>query len=234
MFCPECACQLPVVARFCVRCGSRISVVASAPEDSAPSVLQPQAQPERTSISAPDDSGFCRNCGARMEALHHFCTSCGQPTIAHSAQIANTPVPLANEHISVQPRASVGGWLLLFCIGHALLGPLLNISDAAASNSTADQVFAIAYAAYQLFVGITVWRGARHLFTNLKIYFIVSFCIGVLNVIVGFGDLQAQTEAASYSKSPFVIGIRDILGCLIWWLYFKRSKRVAQTFGRNL
>jgi hypothetical protein len=36
------------------------------------------------------------------------------------------------------------------------------------------------------------------------------------------------------SDGSITIGVRAIMQVAIWWLYFKYSKRVRETFGRNI
>ncbi len=56
MFCPTCACELPSVARFCVKCGSLVGASTAEPENQ---VL------------------FCVNCGKPYDPSYKFCNYCG-------------------------------------------------------------------------------------------------------------------------------------------------------------
>jgi Double zinc ribbon len=69
MFCQNCACELPAVARFCVKCGSRVHWPTSIARTSQPA---------------------CVNCGRLLDRSDHFCNHCGRETTAPQAEIAKT------------------------------------------------------------------------------------------------------------------------------------------------
>jgi hypothetical protein len=80
MFCSKCACELPTVAKFCVRCGTRTHSLVAA--DSLP-------------------GSFCVNCGKRYDPSYKFCNFCGHP-LPHpetqnqrsdTAETVNEPLP---------------------------------------------------------------------------------------------------------------------------------------------
>ena len=58
MFCRNCACELPAVAKFCIRCGSLVATP--------------------TSVSATQRL-FCVNCGEPYDPSYKFCNYCGHP-----------------------------------------------------------------------------------------------------------------------------------------------------------
>ena len=79
MFCPNCSCELPAVAKFCVKCGSRVEVTTTAPRALAP---------------------FCVNCAKQLNPSDKFCSYCGQmvmpqvhaeQTISENAAKSETP-----------------------------------------------------------------------------------------------------------------------------------------------
>lgn len=101
MFCSTCGCDLPAVARFCVKCGSR---VGSAPPS-------PQAPPLSTGKL------YCVSCGHAYESSHRFCNFCGHALGARaisdapveSPTIEQPPTLLASAEETVnQPRESTG------------------------------------------------------------------------------------------------------------------------------
>ena len=98
MFCPKCACELPAVAQFCVRCGSRVLFTPSVQASNTQAVSIP------TTLPSPLQS--CRNCGARSPSNDLFCADCGTPlnpggrtvfVSSTTTAIATTPAPLKEE-----------------------------------------------------------------------------------------------------------------------------------------
>jgi RNA polymerase subunit RPABC4/transcription elongation factor Spt4 len=61
--CANCGASLEAGAKFCVRCGSAVTIAAT-PQAAAPAAPTPVA---------------CRNCGAALAADARFCISCGTP-----------------------------------------------------------------------------------------------------------------------------------------------------------
>ena len=78
MYCPNCACELPTVAKFCVRCGATtrfVEAVSSArPFVSIPLGPTPVITPKRLG-----DQVYCGKCGTKAIGGNLFCTSCGNP-----------------------------------------------------------------------------------------------------------------------------------------------------------
>lgn len=68
MFCANCACELPAIAKFCVRCGSRVGRNATALH----------AAPARQISEVVNDTiAHCSKCGAQNPGDFLFCASCG-------------------------------------------------------------------------------------------------------------------------------------------------------------
>lgn len=76
MYCPSCACELPAVAKFCVRCGALTGFVGAAtatkPPVSDTLELAPAGRPDNTSEDA-----YCGKCGTKTVGGNQFCTRCG-------------------------------------------------------------------------------------------------------------------------------------------------------------
>src|SRR5580658_9273162 len=69
MFCSNCACELPTIAKFCVRCGTRVeSSISPAPAQ----VVTPPA-----SELVEDKSARCEKCGGHNPSDYSFCRACG-------------------------------------------------------------------------------------------------------------------------------------------------------------
>jgi len=87
MFCANCACELPAIAKFCVRCGSRVGTNATA-------VQLPPVAPQVSEVTS-DTVAHCSKCGAQNPGDFLFCTSCG-------TSLAPINGPVSNQH-SVSP-----------------------------------------------------------------------------------------------------------------------------------
>lgn len=95
MYCPNCACELPAVARFCVRCGAPtgFAPVAPAVESIVPGAegLGPAVGPDLAGALA-----YCGRCGTRINQGNQLCNACGKPLRTDAAQ---GPIPLHKREI---------------------------------------------------------------------------------------------------------------------------------------
>jgi hypothetical protein len=78
MFCPNCSCELPAVAKFCVKCGSRVGA-------------QPTAS--RTLGS------FCINCAKPLDPSDKFCSYCGHEVVHPQEQVSRIASDLATKNL---------------------------------------------------------------------------------------------------------------------------------------
>jgi hypothetical protein len=77
MFCPNCSCELPAVAKFCVKCGPRVEVPATTP---------------RMSGSA------CLNCAKPLDSSDKFCSYCGHEVMHSHSQVAQMASDIATRN----------------------------------------------------------------------------------------------------------------------------------------
>ncbi len=93
MFCPNCACELPAVAKYCVRCGARIETVLLSPSVPPPPAVVPLAQAVQATALDPKRANFL---DVEIKPLHVYaagnnfvmprdsilpsrCVKCGNP-----------------------------------------------------------------------------------------------------------------------------------------------------------
>lgn len=81
MFCPNCACELPAVAKFCVKCGVGIVTTAALPP------LPPRAL-----------ASSCIYCGKQLDPADKFCGQCGQEVTQTQTRIAKTASSIATQN----------------------------------------------------------------------------------------------------------------------------------------
>ncbi len=247
MFCANCACELPAVAKFCVRCGATV-------EPSTSSILArvatpPVGQPVKTT------SVRCLKCGAQNPSDYSFCTVCGASLtpvgspvfVSNTATAFGGAVPSAkNEETASEaqlfpaaeqakdPLRGVGGWLLLFCVSTTVFGPLACAAEILQNPSPLVVGIDLGLAAFSIYVGVTTWRAQPNALKFVKIYFIVMLVLACLTVMSSLSTNAKEIGQQSSSDNPVVIGFRILFGVAIWWSYFAKSKRVKATFGSNL
>jgi double zinc ribbon protein len=133
MFCANCACELPAVAKFCVRCGSTIgsSTNSIATRVAAPPVGQ---SVEATSVR-------CLECGGQNPGNYSFCTTCGvslrpisSPVFVSSTATAfGTALPSQkDEHTAIEIERSRAGQHVH---GAGATSPALQVNGAAVRDS---------------------------------------------------------------------------------------------------
>lgn len=101
MYCPNCACELPAVAKFCVRCGSRIGVSeesrtgqinaisASAHETSSSVASAPALDPRRAKFPKAERG----DCSSDLQVMgSHFVIPAGVALPNHCVKCGNAPV----------------------------------------------------------------------------------------------------------------------------------------------
>jgi TPR repeat protein len=131
----------------------------------------------------------------------------------------------------------VGGWLLLFCIVTTIIAPLAHIADAAKSNDTVVTLIDVSFTILAFYTGLSVWRVRRHAFRWVRAYLIMIFCFGIAAYVLSLGQASDNSVTiaeliATRINTSQTIG--SVIAAVMWWQYFKKSKRVNATFGRNL
>jgi len=241
MFCANCACELPAIAKFCVRCGSMIG--------RSTILLLTTAVPPPAG-----QSGLCLKCGGRNPTDYCFCTTCGAPLspvgspvfVPNTVTAFHTVVPAvqnetAAEALPVAQQATpelrgVGGWLLFFCIGLIFVAPLADVADIVKQPSNMFVVvFDLGLAAFAIYTGVAVWQVQGRALRAVKIYFVVVIILAVVTILLSIFVDTKGVGANSPSLSEDIIAAgRSLAYVTIWWSYFRSSERVRATFGSNL
>jgi hypothetical protein len=205
----------------------------------------------------------CRFCGEWLEPSTQPTSTLSPPT---PPRPANPPV--ADESLSSSAEAGavddepmrktmrkkvalvgVGGWLLFFCIGLTILGPIIGavrISDSWIKAEPAFDRFpsvrtatlfetcgSIAIVLYGFIVGCLIWNGVPYGKRIAKQYLLICLIAVVIVKLVTvwlIRDLPSVTvDAVITAVLPGLLAAA--ISTLIWWLYFKRSVRVRNTYG---
>lgn len=163
------------------------------------------------------------------------------PIIAHHPSLASAPVALG-------PKG-VGGWLVFFCVGITILSPLYSIGQISMNWEQAQPAFtqfpnlktaviwenagSIALLIYGFIVGCMIWSGnpkGREIAKKFLVIRLFVF-IGIEFItIVIMGDMPSQVVASVTGAAVGAL-LANLFWFLTWWFYFKKSKRVRNTYG---
>ncbi|MGC8551136.1 MAG: hypothetical protein ACP5M4_15770 [Acidobacteriaceae bacterium] len=166
---------------------------------------------------------ICSKCACELPNNAVYCLRCGETLVRVAPSFGEVEDTLRG----------VGGWLLLFCVGLAIVAPALDVIHAFQNPLLLSLTLLMMIAAYQLFVGVLLWKVAPGALGNLKVYFIAVVVLGVVCLGAGMAVL-ASPRLSLYSGRFLLDGVRALLSTLLWWLYFHKSRRVRNTYGRNL
>jgi hypothetical protein len=128
--------------------------------------------------------------------------------------------------IKRQDLIGVGGWLLLFCIEFATrIGTQLTLSILIWGPWHYFSIFAVSLGALSFLTGFNVWRVTSKALLFTRVLLIIVFGAGLFGV--GLEILSARYFLHG-------TGIDFIIEAVVWFWYFKKSKRVKATFGRSI
>jgi hypothetical protein len=203
---------------------------------------------------------FCPECGRQNADLNRYCLNCGRSLPENQQQ--GSPVDLtgalaamagSNSPLGAKPVCNltndpeienlrlqhpeligVGGWLWWFCFQITILAPIVMLYEHSSFSSSVDNVdgiVAIVFVIFQVITGVSL-RSLRPWALRLtKILLIGQFCFGIILIALqGYGAYSAS-QADDPFKDPS--GTKHVAGAIIWFLYFKLSKRVRATYGRR-
>lgn len=179
-----------------------------------------------------------------------------EPPPPFTGPIATLPRDTVVPDSSTEPQSPVGagpkgigGWLAFFCIGLTILGPLFSFGQMASAWAQASAAFerfpslktAVCYEnfgsalilLYGFFVGCKVW-GGHPAGKQLAKQYLKLRLIGVIGIelitLLLMPSLPTQMfRAALAGLVKAVIGEGAYF--LVWWLYFKKSRRVRNTYA---
>ncbi len=172
-------------------------------------------------------------------------TAPSPPARADAVSQAN----VASPPVTATGPKGVGGWLLFFCVGLTILSPLFSLGQISMNWEQAQPAFdqfptlktavmwenagSIALVVYGFIVGCIIWSGNPNGRRIAKKFLLIRFFgfIGIEFVaVVIMGDMPSQVVTSVIGAGIGAV-FREGLWFLIWWLYFKKSKRVRNTYG---
>src|SRR5579864_2727887 len=141
----------------------------------------------------------------------------------------------------------VGGWLLLFCFGAVMLGPLRTADSLAKlwnnlgphpfpvqrQIAVISTVCTLAVMLYGIVVGILLLKKYRRGRAIARQYLLIRIVVVLLLSLIAISWAYngfAATAAKRMAIAVIPLTILEMAVCLVWFLYFTYSKRVRNTY----
>jgi len=173
------------------------------------------------------------------------------PPVVAAGQQAVVTYAAAQPPALQNPLCGVGGWLLFYCICLTILAPLLTLSNSLNAWNAAQAGFELLpllktisiienvqnafIVLYGMWVGIALWRAKPKAVAMVRTYLLVRLCLFVLLALVIISMSGSFPEHVSSSLKVLSVGtiLRELVHFLVWWFYFKKSRRVQLTFEQR-
>lgn len=167
--------------------------------------------------------------------------------------IIDCPVAVRSEaKVAPSGPKGVGGWLLFFCVTLTIISPLFtigtlgqtwqNAKPAIAKMPSLETYYMISTIGtgilllYGFAVGCLIWTGDPDGKKLAKRYLVLSLGGVVLVEVVStlfILDLPPRALNLAIEASAQLIFV-NVVRFVVWWLYFKKSKRVANTYPESV
>ncbi len=195
---------------------------------------------------------FCARCGQQIPDATEICPLCGQEaTLKLEPVAAATPAKsFPYDFVAIPQDTSpkgVGGWLLLYCLSLTVLMPILAIAPFflfSFSRLHPGLVFRsliresyymveVIRVLYGVIVGIALWVGRAIALQLLKIYF-VFVAVDTLLSFLRLASILLKVHATPFRSLQFYPLVLSTALSILWFLYFRQSERVRNTYGANI
>jgi hypothetical protein len=142
----------------------------------------------------------------------------------------------------------IGGWLLLWCVILTIIFPVVGFSSIWVQWEEYQRAFEIipsledalyfenlgsaSFLIYGFFVGCIIWSGSSNGLQVAKIYLIakvVGFFVIAFITLSILGEVPLETKSAT-TEGMFIATVKELAFFFLWWFYFKKSKRVKNTY----
>ena len=153
-----------------------------------------------------------------------------------------------NSYFDGAPK--IGGWLLLFCIGIAIISPVLMLGGLIVDYSACSPLFdvypgflhlclintvlVIVISTMGIYTGFALKKIKPGAVKTAKIFLIFYLILTFLQLpVLSFIELpkvSLDILYQEYAKEAF----RALIFFIVWFLYFKKSNRVKNTFSQDI
>lgn len=183
---------------------------------------------------------FCARCGEQIPNVTEICPLCGREASLRLIPLPPTDFPLASKtvhplSVASQEPNGIGGWLLFYCLTLTLLSPaylLLYFSMMPYRVTSIYSLVGILRGFLGIVVGIFLWTRRPVALFLLKGYFIY-IAAGLLLSALEIVRAMMRTKSLVFAGSGFAVLVSTGI-TILWFLYFRRSARVKNTYGANL
>ncbi|BCU77809.1 DUF2569 family protein [Luteolibacter sp. LG18] len=156
----------------------------------------------------------------------------------------SAPVEVSGDLPHPDAPVGVGGWLRLYCIVLTVLGPLLwtwqlkVYGQLIVANRGQYPRFSLLLTleiaiwgllmVFGVVVGLWLWARRKGALAAVRA-FMLSRLLGVFSLLFVSAAFGLMPDTRHFGNLGIVL-IREALYFVIWWFYFKKSKRVANTY----
>lgn len=166
-------------------------------------------------------------------------------------EISDTSANLKDTPGCIEGPKGIGGWLMLFCVNLTIVGPFYTLWGLVSARMQCAYyinkypAFKAAWAVescgiilillYGMAVGWKIWGGSPDGGALAKKYLKIRFFgFMALEILVSF--LILSIPSISFARLigvEFGIWIGEVALFVVWWSYFKKSKRVKRTYDSS-
>jgi hypothetical protein len=199
---------------------------------------------------------ICKKCGVENPNSRTYCRSCAAslwPAPQKTGEESSSPLVQKPQTTGITPGIiaaalpapivpsvdfhrlhGVRGWLLWFCIVLTIVDPLIFLTEAVRSKSGLTIILDLALTALAIYTGVRLWQIAANALAWLTAWFATQLGLAAF-ILVGAIISKRGLYGPNFEINPGLeIGARILSGTIIWWAYFKKSKRVRVTYGSNI
>jgi predicted RNA-binding Zn-ribbon protein involved in translation (DUF1610 family) len=140
----------------------------------------------------------------------------------------------------------VGGWLFFFVLSAVIFSPIYFIYGFIKDYKLFEYFFnsigvifiillllEISLLVYKIFIGVIIYKIRPDAVEKAYVFFKISIIYYTINLLINIVNKNPHFLIASKISTINISLILAILGNILWWIYFKKSERVKNTFGEE-